>query len=178
MDLVPCLSRLLAGTVVAKVKVHGYHWNVVGPDFPQLHAQFATVYEDLDGSIDPIAEYLRALGAPAPARLSEYLTLSDVAESTSPADAAGMVDDSVTALESLLGCLVECFEAATEANQQGIANFIAGRIDLTQKWLWQLRVIVGRPFPPVDIVEPAEAEAEPADALAALAARLELAGRA
>jgi hypothetical protein len=35
------------------------------------------------------------------------------------------------------------FATANSANEQGIANFIAERIDSTQKWMWQLRSSVG-----------------------------------
>lgn len=184
MDITASLRGLLADTVVAKYKVHGFHWNVTGPLFPQLHGLFGDIAGDLDDSVDPIAEYLRALGQPAPARLAEFLALTKVSEST-PVDPMDMVSDAITALEVVLGCAVECFEAASEANQQGIANFAAERIAATQKWLWQLRVIVGAPFPPVELAEPEEpADMEDSedesgiDAVAALAARLELASRA
>lgn len=188
MDLIPALGRLLADTVVVKFRAHGHHWNVTGPMFVPLHELFGSIYGDLDDSIDPIAENLRKLGAPAPFRLVDFLALAEVPEPPAPADATGMVDQLIDGLDQLLGCLVEAFEAADEANQQGIANFLAERIDATQKWLWQLRVITGRPFPPVDIVEPAEdpaeddAEAETEDdgidPVEALAMRLELASRA
>lgn len=186
MDLIPALNRLLADTVIVKARTQGAHWNVTGPLFPQLHELFADIYDDLDASVDPIAENVRKLGAPAPFRLVDFLALTEIPEGTQPADATGLVDDLIDGLEALLGCLVEAFEAATEANQQGIANFLAERIDATQKWLWQLRVITGRPFPPVVLAEPAEDDAEDAgeledagiDPVEALAMRLELANRA
>ena len=181
-DLIENLSRLLADTVSVKYRAHGFHWNVTGPNFPQLHELFGAISEDLDGSVDPIAENVRKLGAPAPARLADFLALAGIAEVDTPADADGMVNALVDGLEALLGCLVEAAESADEANQQGIFNFLADRIDITQKWLWQLRVMVGRPFPDVVIVEPVEAEdetddTESSDAMRALSMRLELAKR-
>lgn len=183
-DLVENLSRLLADTVSVKYRAHGFHWNVTGPNFPQLHELFGAITDDLDDSVDPIAENLRKLGALAPARLSDFLALAGIAEVDSPTDADGMVNSLVDGLEALLGCLVEAAESADEANQQGIFNFLADRIDATQKWLWQLRVMAGRPFPDVVIVEPAETEAEDdetdgetSDAMRALSMRLELAKR-
>lgn len=188
MDLIPALDRLLADTVVVKFRAHGHHWNVTGPLFQPMHELFGAIYSDLDDSIDPLAENLRKLGAPAPFRLADFLAFAEIPETGLPADATGMVDDLIDGLDALLGCLVEAFEAADEANQQGIANFLAERIDATQKWLWQLRVITGRPFPAVVIEEPAEdpaeddTEAETEDAgldpVEALAMRLELANRA
>ena len=179
-DLIENLSKLLAETVVVKYRAHGFHWNVTGINFVPMHDLFGAIYEDLDGSIDPIAENVRKLGAPAPARLTDFLALSGIAETVAPTEAEAMVNDLIDGLDALLGCLVEALESADEANQQGILNFLADRIDITQKWLWQLRVIVGRPFPDVVIVEPVEAEdeiddTEDSSAMRALSMRLELA---
>lgn len=182
-DLIEELGSLLADTVGIKYRAHGFHWNVTGFNFPQLHDLFGEIYADLDGSIDPIAENLRKLGAPAPFRLSDFLALAEIPESASPTDATAMVNELIDGLEGLLSCLVDSAEAAEEANQQGIFNFLADRIDMTQKWLWQLRVMVGRPFPDVVIPEPVEAmpdgdeiDTESAP-MRALAMRLELAKR-
>jgi starvation-inducible DNA-binding protein len=185
-DLIEELGSLLADTVSMKFRAHGFHWNVVGPDFPQLHKLFGKIYADLDDSIDPIAESLRKLGAPAPFRLSDFLALAEIPESASPTDATGMINELIDGLDGLLMCLVDSSAAAEEANQQGIFNMLADRVGMTQMWLWQLRVMVGRPFPDVVIPEPVE----PVDPLTgedindpesapirALAMRLELAKR-
>lgn len=183
-DLIEELSSLLADTVGVKFRAHGFHWNVTGFNFPQLHELFGEIYQDLNDSIDPTAENLRKLGAYAPFRLSDYLDLAEVPESSSPTDATAMVNELIDGLEGLLACLFDSAEAAEEANQQGIFNFLADRIDMTQKWLWQLRVMVGRPFPDVVVAEPVEAMADgdemvdPKSApMRALAMRLELAKR-
>lgn len=189
MDLVSALRRLLAETLVVRYRAQGYHWNVTGPLFVDLHSLFGDVYSDLDGSVDPIAENLRKLGALAPHRLADFVALSDIPETDEPVDATGMVNDLLDGIEALIPCLAEAFDAAEDANQQGIANFIAERIDATQKWAWQLRSIVGRPALPL-VVEETEDDAETdpeteddveetddAD-LAARALRLELSRRA
>jgi len=45
----------------------------------------------------------------------------------------------LTANESVIKTLNDVFKKATKADQQGIADFISGRIDMHQKWAWQLR---------------------------------------
>jgi hypothetical protein len=40
--------------------------------------------------------------------------------------------------EALLAEISECFAMATSEDQQGIANFLADRQDMHQKWNWQL----------------------------------------
>jgi DNA-binding ferritin-like protein len=45
----------------------------------------------------------------------------------------------LTANDSLLVSLKDTFEEAMKADEQGIANFLSERIDMHQKWAWQLR---------------------------------------
>lgn len=148
-DLAGYLRRLLGDTVILKFRAHGHHWNVTGPYFQQLHALFGTIYSDLDDSIDPLAENLRKIGAVAPYTLDAYLADAQVRPSDNPATWDAMCDDLLAGLQDLLACLVGGFDEATEANQQGIANFLAERIDATQKWIWQLTVTLGRPVTPM-----------------------------
>lgn len=70
------LSRILARTFRLYVQVHGYHWNVEGPEFRQLHGFFEEQYQALWESLDEIAERLRALGAYAPGSMAGMLALA------------------------------------------------------------------------------------------------------
>ena len=40
------VKKLLADTYTLYLKTHGYHWNVEGPHFQQLHIQFMEQYTD------------------------------------------------------------------------------------------------------------------------------------
>ncbi|MEM6558094.1 MAG: ferritin-like domain-containing protein, partial [Pseudomonadota bacterium] len=53
------LKRLLGETYALYVKTHGYHWNVTGPRFQALHAEFMTQYSELWAALDEIAERIR-----------------------------------------------------------------------------------------------------------------------
>ena len=68
-SLIDQAKKVLADTFVMYMKAHSYHWNVIGPDFPQLHDFFGNLYEELHGAIDPLAEHIRALDAFAPGTL-------------------------------------------------------------------------------------------------------------
>ena len=90
------LSRSLAGTYVLYVKTQGLHWNIVGPIFYGLHKLTEDQYQDLAKAVDDIAERIRALGHPAPARLSDFLKLSAVDEMTGRQSADDMVAALIT----------------------------------------------------------------------------------
>jgi DNA-binding ferritin-like protein len=41
--------------------------------------------------------------------------------------------------DGVLETLVKTFHDAIDADEQGIANFLAERIDMHEKWRWQLK---------------------------------------
>lgn len=134
-----CLADSLGNAVVMSFKALGHHWNVMGPDFTQFHGFFSAIYEDVYGSLDSLAENMRKLGAIAPHRLGEFAALSSIEDMDCGCDAMSMCNDLYMANNVMINSLNDCFAAASAANQQGIADFIAGRIDMHQKWAWQLR---------------------------------------
>lgn len=142
-SLVEALQVLLADTVSVYHEAHGFHWNVKGSDFAQYHALFESIYSDLYESIDPIAENILKMDADAPFTLMDFVSLRRVSESKPVDTPQAMAMELLKLLNELIVCLNEAFDSANYENQQGIANFIAERIDATQKWIWQLRVSTG-----------------------------------
>ena len=55
-----------------------------------------------------------------------------------------MANDLLAANDIILDELSDAFDCATAYNQQGIANFLAGRIDQHQFWKWQLTASLGQ----------------------------------
>ena len=137
-EVVSCLADTLGNAAHLYFKAHGHHWNVTGRDFSQFHDFFAEIYEDVYSMLDPIAENMRKLGAMAPYRLEDLMNLSQMEDADCGSDAMRMVQDLHTANNVMIACLDECFATATAANEQGIADYIAGRIDMHKKWRWQL----------------------------------------
>lgn len=137
--LVGALYTLLSEATAFYLKAHGAHWNVVGEDFAQYHELFEEIYEDVHASLDPIAESLRKLNSPAPAELKDLAGMVNDAPRAEDYEAESLAADLYAANEKLLENILVAFKAATDSNQQGIANFLAERQDMHQKWSWQLR---------------------------------------
>lgn len=140
-DLISSLRRILADAVSLYLRAHGFHWNVVGSDFAEYHALFEAIYSDVLESIDPTAENIRKLDGVAPFRLPELMALRSISDqSTVTPLPAAMSADLLDANEMMLESLRAGFAQANgPADQQGIANFLAERIDQHMKWSWQLR---------------------------------------
>jgi starvation-inducible DNA-binding protein len=141
-ELINSLKVLLADAVTLAYKAKGYHWNVEGDDFPQFHEFFGSIYEDVDGSIDPIAENIRKCGDYAPFRLERFIQYRTINDNNVMPEEVNMSQDLYNANQQMIATLYRAFQAATAANSQGIANFLSERIDQHEKWAWQLRVIV------------------------------------
>jgi starvation-inducible DNA-binding protein len=50
------LNALLADEYVLYTNTRNYHWNVVGPQFHDLHKFFESQYEELNEMVDEVAE--------------------------------------------------------------------------------------------------------------------------
>lgn len=139
-ELKTAIKVLLANATAMYYKAHQFHWNVEGSDFTQYHEFFGDLYSDVYDSIDPIAENLRKLDDYAPVSLDElfkYKTLKE--ETTRVADLSGILSSLLAANEEVLASLNKVFDLATKNKKQGIANFIADRIDTHEKHGWWLR---------------------------------------
>lgn len=118
---------------------HGYHWNVEGQDFSQYHALFAEIYEDVYSSIDPLAESIRKMDEYAPFTLSKFTELRTVEAKEVKPEPQAMAKALLKVNDGVLETLVKAFHAANDADEQGIANLLAERIDMHEKWRWQLK---------------------------------------
>jgi starvation-inducible DNA-binding protein len=137
-EVVECLADTLGNAVHLYFKAQGHHWNVMGRDFAQFHEFFQEIYEDVYTMFDPLAENMRKLGSMAPYRLEDFMNLSQMDDMDCGADAMMMVQDLYAANNIMIMSLDNCFQVATDANEQGVVDYIAGRIDMQKKWRWQL----------------------------------------
>lgn len=136
------LKTLLASTQSFAIKSQNFHWNVEGSDFPQYHEFFDTLYSDVNGTIDGIAEYIRILGQYTPGSLTRYAELSIIQDQTKIPRAELMFAESLQDCETMIQLVVQMFDQATEERQQGIANYMAELQDLYGKKAWFIRSIL------------------------------------
>ena len=133
------LKVLLASTQAFAIKTQNFHWNSEGSNFPQYHAFFDTLYQDVNATIDPIAEYVRILGAYTPGSLTRYGELSIIQDQIKIPRAQLMFAESLQDSETMIQLVVAIFDEATQERQQGIANFMAELQDLYGKKAWFVR---------------------------------------
>ena len=151
-------------------RAHAFHWNVKGVEFSQFHDFFAEIYEDVYGSVDPLAENIRKMGFDAPLDLHEICAMTQInmqdVTSSNPMD---MTASLLEANQIVTTSLNIAFSIATACNEQGVANFVGERIDAHNKWEWQLSTTLGKDdrnhldTTPIEVMDyqPEDAEVEP-----------------
>jgi starvation-inducible DNA-binding protein len=133
------LKQLLSTQYSFVIKAQFFHWNVEGPDFGQLHEFFGNIYEDVYGAIDPTAEYIRVLDDYAPGSFERFTELSLIQGQIKVPRARLMIQELLADNQVVVDLLNRCFAAADQEDQEGIANFLAERIDAHGKHAWMLR---------------------------------------
>lgn len=140
-DLVENMKVALASTFSMYLKTHNFHWNVEGPNFSDYHAFFGTLYAELWGAVDGIAEQIRALDAYAPGSLSRFKELSVVQDQLNIPPTKAMFTELLADNTQLIGLLETINKQAGDAGKSGLSNFIEERIDIHSKHGWMLRSI-------------------------------------
>ncbi len=134
------LKTLLATEYAFVIKSQQFHWNVEGPDFAQLHEFFGNLYEEVyNNSIDRTAEFIRTLDEYAPGSLERFQELSEIAGQTKIPRARLMIEELLADNQTMVDLLNRTFVSASNEQQEGIANFVAERLDAHGKHGWMLR---------------------------------------
>jgi starvation-inducible DNA-binding protein len=140
--LTDTLKTILATAYALSIKAQNFHWNVEGPDFPQYHDFFGNFYEEVYGAIDRTAELIRQLDSYTPGSILRYAELSQIQDQTKIPRAMLMMEELHHDNAIILDMYKQAFHVAEEADEQGICDFIAGRIDVHAKHQWMLRSIL------------------------------------
>ena len=143
-SLIEVLRKTLGEAYVLYHTIHGFHWNLKGADFYEYHKFFDELVDDIYEHIDPIAENIVKLGGVAPFLMSELSSISSI-------EGVGLVSENPIELvkkflemnTQYIDNIKKAFIIANDSNEQGVANFIAERIDQHQKWNWFLKASLG-----------------------------------
>lgn len=135
------LKVLLSSVYAFAIKAQYFHWNVEGSNFPQYHEFFGNLYEEVNGSIDVIAEHIRTLDTYTPGSFQRFQELSIIEDQVMVPRAELMMTELLSDNEKMLELLNHCFEVAGAEKARGIENYIAERIDAHSKHNWMLKSI-------------------------------------
>ena len=130
------LNELLANYSIFYQNTRGYHWNIKGDKFFELHLKFEELYNDLLLKIDEVAERILTLGHTPKHNYSEYRTTSRVVESPKVSDGVKAVEDILSSFKTILILQRDILHMSGEAGDEGTNALMSDYISLQEKSVW------------------------------------------
>jgi starvation-inducible DNA-binding protein len=139
MELIQALKILQADAFKIYLQAHGYHWNVEGMLFPEMHEKWLEVYEDIYSSIDNISEMLRKLDERAPMTIEEILSNSSISDIYNGANVKDQIESFLNSNDIIINSIKAAHILADKVGEIGIASDLEIRDSMHKKWGWQLK---------------------------------------
>ena len=136
------LSDVQASLFVLFQKTWIYHWNVVGPDFQQLHTLFGGQYETMFEEIDTLTEHMRYLGMKPVSTLTRAVEVSQISEADSSIGAMEMVSQLRDDNKKICELFTNISEEADDQKQYATSNLVQSLSETHGKFVWMLRSIL------------------------------------
>ena len=130
------MNTLLANFQVFYINARGFHWNITGEKFFELHVKFEELYNDLLLKVDEIAERILTLGHTPTHSFSEYLGMSGIKEATHVSEGKQAVQEVVNGLQNLLMLERDILHLAAEAGDEGTSSLMSDYIRQQEKMIW------------------------------------------
>ena len=140
MNLEQTLNEFLADLNVFYRKLQNYHWNIQGRDFFETHKKIEELYNEVNESIDEIAEHILILGGQPLGTLKDYLSVSIIQEAENKKVKSDEIyKNLITDFEILLNKANEIKEESDKQNNYATSALIDDYILSYGKHLWMLK---------------------------------------
>lgn len=136
------LNVLLANYHLYYQNLRGFHWNIKGVHFFQLHDKFEELYNTALARIDAIAERILTIGQQPLHTFSDYLRVSSIKEAGNISDGKETVTVTHHNLSTLLDLERAILKLASETGDEGTVSLISEAIHENEKTLWMLNAFL------------------------------------
>lgn len=137
------LNDLLANYSTFYQNMRGYHWNIKGEKFFELHLKFEELYNDLFMKIDEIAERILTLGFAPDHAFSSYLKSAEIPESKEVNDGTKAVNNILTAFKILIAKQRTILNLSAEIDDEGTNALMSDYIREQEKLVWMYSAYLG-----------------------------------
>lgn len=143
-ELANLLNDLLANYSTFYQNVRGYHWNIQGEKFFELHMKFEELYNDLFLKIDEVAERILTLGHSPRHAFSEYLEVTEILESNEVSEGKKAVSQILAAFKTLLKKQRIILNISAEIDDEGTNALMSDYIRSQEKLVWMYSAFLGK----------------------------------
>lgn len=138
-QLIDKLNNLLADYQIYYQNLRGFHWNIQGKHFFELHAKFEELYNDSALKIDEIAERILTIDGLPLHSFEDYLANSSISAKKNIHDGETAVTSIVEDLNSILAMEKAIKEDASSAGDDATEDLMSDFIDEQEKTLWMMK---------------------------------------
>jgi starvation-inducible DNA-binding protein len=138
------LNVLLANYSMFYQNTRGYHWNIKGEKFFELHLKFEELYNDLLLKIDEVAERILTLGHVPQHTYSHYQSISTIKESKQVFDGDKAVGNILDSFKTLIKLQRELLVLSDETNDEGTNALMSDYIRAQEKLVWMYSAFLNK----------------------------------
>lgn len=138
MQLAEKLNHLLANYQLVYMNTRGFHWNIKGEKFFELHLKFEELYNNFQLKIDEIAERILTLGHTPMHSYSEYLKQSEIKPATNVTNGKEGVKSLLDSFRTLIVLERSLLNLSEEAGDEGTNALMSDYIREQEKLVWML----------------------------------------
>lgn len=138
------LNELLANYSIFYQNTRGYHWNIKGEKFFELHLKFEELYNTQLLKIDEIAERILTLGHTPHHNYSEYSKVSKIKESKKIANGLKAVEEILKSFQIIIPMQRELLDLSAKGNDEGTNAMMSDYIREQEKLVWMYTSFVTR----------------------------------
>jgi starvation-inducible DNA-binding protein len=139
------LNKLLANYQVLYINTRGFHWNIAGDKFFELHIKFEELYNDFFLKIDEIAERILTLGYVPLHSFTAYIEIATVKETSNISDGRRAVLEIVSGLQVLIESERELLSLSGDADDEGTNSLMSDYIRQQEKLVWMYSAFLKQP---------------------------------
>jgi len=136
VELAESLNKLLANYQLFYQNTRGFHWNIKGEKFFELHLKFEELYTDALLKIDEIAERILTLGFTPLHTFTDYLKQSTIKEAKNLGDGKKAVENVLDGFKILLQLERKILELSARAEDEGTNALMSDYIRQQEKSVW------------------------------------------
>lgn len=138
--VVESLRKLQADSIVLYMKVHNFHWNVRGSDFPQAHKALEEIYDGFADMFDDLAERVIQLGGAPVVTLAEAIKISKIKEETKTTFTSKEILKEVLKIyENLHEDFTDLAKLADKDEDRVTASYCDDKLAELEKAIWMVK---------------------------------------
>lgn len=143
-NLAKKLNELLANYSIFYQNTRGYHWNIKGQKFFELHLKFEELYNDLLLKIDEVAERILTLGHTPDHNYSDYKSSAQIKESSFVNDGMKAIEDILHSFQIIIVLQRELLTISGDADDEGTNALMSDYIREQEKLVWMYSAFLNK----------------------------------